>query len=267
MALASSLAIVLYIASSFLLARRFTMRTQPPVKYSDPIILITLFALLFHGVDIFLTMKNAGGWDLSIFSTLIIASWLMALFALLIGLRTPIAHPGILIYPIVAISLFFKTTLPNQYIATSIPPALEWHILLSLTAYSLFTLAAIQAIVLAIQEQLLRQHHPAGLMRKLPPLQTMENWLFKLISSGFIILSLGLFSGFFFLEDLFGQHLVHKTVLSLVAWVVFAVLLRGRKKFGWRGKKAVRWTLTGFSFLVLAYFGSKFVLEFLLERV
>jgi len=157
--------------------------------------------------------------------------------------------------------LYPTNILQHQYIA------LEWHILLSLTAYSLFTLAAIQAIVLAIQEQHLHQHHPAGLMRKLPPLQTMENWLFKLIFYGFVVLSLGLFSGFFFLEDLFSQHLVHKTILSLVSWVVFAILLWGRKTFGWRGKIAVRWTLTGFSFLVLAYFGSKFVLEFLLDRI
>ena len=72
--------------------------------------------------------------------------------------------------------------------------------------------------------------------------------------------------GVLFLEDIFAQHLVHKTVLSLTAWLVFAVLLWGRFQFGWRGRTAIRWTLSGFAVLLLAYFGSKFVLELVLMR-
>ncbi|OOZ35821.1 cytochrome c biogenesis protein CcsA, partial [Solemya elarraichensis gill symbiont] len=70
--------------------------------------------------------------------------------------------------------------------------------------------------------------------------------------------------GFIFLEDMFAQHLVHKTLLSLIAWCVFAILLHGRFKFGWRGRKALKWTLAGFAFLLLAYFGSKAVIELIL---
>jgi ABC-type uncharacterized transport system permease subunit len=126
-------------------------------------------------------------------------------------------------------------------------------------------LAAIQAIVLAIQEKQLRQRHVSGLMRKLPPLQTMETALFQLIITGFALLTVGLITGLMFVEDLLAQHLVHKTVLSVVAWCVFAGLLWGRLRHGWRGKTAVKWTLTGFAILLLAYMGSQFVLEYLVN--
>jgi ABC-type uncharacterized transport system permease subunit len=101
-------------------------------------------------------------------------------------------------------------------------------------------------------------------MRKLPPVQTMEHNLFQLITVGFILLTIGFITGIIFIEDLFAQHLVHKTVLSITAWIVFATLLWGRWKYGWRGNTAVKWTITGSIFLVLAYLGSKLVLEFIL---
>jgi len=91
----------------------------------------------------------------------------------------------------------------------------------------------------------------------------MEKLLFDFILAGFIGLTLALLSGFIFLEDLFSQHLVHKTALSIIAWLVFATLLIGRFTIGWRGRTAIRWTLSGFISLMLAYFGSKFVLEFI----
>ena len=94
----------------------------------------------------------------------------------------------------------------------------------------------------------------------------MESLLFQMIAIGFAMLSLALLSGVLFLEDIFAQHLVHKTVLSLTAWLVFSVLLWGRFQFGWRGRTAIRWTLSGFAVLLLAYFGSKFVLELVLMR-
>ena len=140
------------------------------------------------------------------------------------------------------------------------------HILIAILAYSLLALAAVQAVLLAIQDYRLRHRQPGGFLRGIPPLTTMESLLFQMIGAGFILLSVTLLSGFFFLEDLFAQHLVHKTALSLIAWCVFAVLLWGRWRFGWRGRTAIRWTLSGFGFLALAFFGSKLVLELILRR-
>lgn len=74
-------------------------------------------------------------------------------------------------------------------------------------------------------------------------------------------------SGFLFIDDLFAQHLAHKTLFSILAWIMFAGLLIGRSRYGWRGKIAVRWTLYGFASLLLAYFGSRIVLELILDKV
>jgi ABC-type uncharacterized transport system permease subunit len=94
----------------------------------------------------------------------------------------------------------------------------------------------------------------------------MESLLFQMIATGYALLTLALVTGILFLEDIFAQHLVHKTVLSIIAWLVFGILLWGRWRFGWRGRVAIRWTIGGFIFLMLAYFGSKFVLELVLNR-
>ncbi len=143
---------------------------------------------------------------------------------------------------------------------------LRVHILISIFSYSLLAIAALQAVLLAIQNKHLRNRHPGGFIRALPPLETMEQLLFRMIGLGYILLSLSLLTGAAYIEDIFAQHLVHKTVLSLAAWLVFAILLWGRWRHGWRGRIAIRWTLVGFVVLMLAYFGSKLVLELILHR-
>ena len=102
----------------------------------------------------------------------------------------------------------------------------------------------------------------ADLPSVLPPLDALEKVMFRLIGAGFALLTLSLLTGFVFVTNLFAQRLLQKTVLSLIAWLLFGVLLIGRIRFGWRGRSAVRWTLTGFGVLAAAYFGSKFVLEY-----
>lgn len=265
MAIANALAFLLYLCSSALLIRRFVQPEAATVARTIPVGIIIILALLFHATDIFFTMRDAGGWNLGLFSTFSVSTWLMAFITLLLGAKFPNAHPGMLVYPLVALSLFLRVELPSPQPPSMTNPALEWHILLSLAAYSLFTLAAVHAVILAIQEKQLRQRQVAGLTRKLPPLQFMETRLFQLIGIGFVLLTMGLITGFMFLEDLFAQHLLHKTTLSILSWCVFALLLWGRFRYGWRGKTAVRWTLAGFGFLVLAYMGSKFVLEYLVN--
>lgn len=265
MAIANALAFLLYLSSSVILIRRFVGKKPSMVTPGLPVGIMIVMALLFHAADIFFTMHAAGGWDLGLFTTFSITTWLMALITLFVGLRQPASHPGIVIYPLVALSLILKVELPSPAPPSLTDPALEWHVLLSLAAYSLFTLAAIQAVVLALQERQLRQHHAAGIFRKLPPLQTMERTLFQFIMTGFFLLTIGLITGFMFVDNLLAQHLVHKTVLSIIAWCVFAALLWGRMRHGWRGKTAVKWTLSGFGFLLLAFMGSKFVLEYLVN--
>lgn len=135
------------------------------------------------------------------------------------------------------------------------------HVLLSVLAAACLTLAAGQSLLLAAQERLL--HRPAweSLVSRLPPLQTMERWLFRLIALGFLLLSAALLSGLWFIEDWFAQHLIQKTALSITAWLVFGTLLVGRQRYGWRGQAATRWALSGYGALILAYFGSKYLFE------
>jgi ABC-type uncharacterized transport system permease subunit len=111
----------------------------------------------------------------------------------------------------------------------------------------------------------LRAKHGIAIIRLLPPLETMETLLFSLLWTGLAALSVAIASGFAFLDNMFAQHVVHHTVLSSLSWVMYVVLLAGHKIMGWRGVAAVRWTLIAFALLVLGYFGSKFVMEILLQ--
>jgi ABC-type uncharacterized transport system permease subunit len=126
--------------------------------------------------------------------------------------------------------------------------------------------AAVTDILLFVLDRRLRARRISDLSSTLPPVDQLERIMFRLIGSGFALLTLALFTGFVFVTDLFAQHLIHKTVLSVIAWILFGILLAGRARFGWRGRPAVRWTLVGFVLLALAYFGSKFVLESVLGR-
>jgi len=140
------------------------------------------------------------------------------------------------------------------------------HVLLATLAFAFMTVAAVLAISLATVERRLRRRQPLGPLAALPAMDTLETSMFQSIGAGFALLSLALFSGFFFVDNLFAQHLVHKTVLACAAWLIFGVLLAGRARFGWRGRTAIHWTLGGFALLGLAYFGSKLVLENVLGR-
>ena len=140
------------------------------------------------------------------------------------------------------------------------------HIGSSMLAYAVLTLAAIQSAVIAAQDHQLRHRHTRGIIQVLPPLQLMETILFELLWVGVIMLTIAIGSGAVFIDDIFAQHLVHKTVLTIFAWALFSVLLWGHYQLGWRSQTAVRLTLAGFALLMLAFFGSKLVLELVLNQ-
>jgi ABC-type uncharacterized transport system permease subunit len=142
------------------------------------------------------------------------------------------------------------------------------HLMLGMSAYSLFTIAALHALLMKLLERRLHGGALSAPFSALPPLLTMESLLFRIIFAGFILLTLTLATGFLFSEDLFGRPLrfEHKSVFAIASWVIFAALLAGRRLYGWRGRVALRWTLAGFLTLLLAYVGSRFVLEVILGR-
>ena len=140
------------------------------------------------------------------------------------------------------------------------------HIITSVVAFGILSIAGVYAVFVALIDFMLRQHRYNKLVQTLPALDTLEELLFHLIKAGFATLTVSLLTGLIFINDLFGQHLAHKTLLSILAWLVFALLLWGRWKRGWRGRVAVRMTLAGIALLLLSYFGSKLILEVLLQR-
>ena len=140
------------------------------------------------------------------------------------------------------------------------------HIITSVVSFGILSIAGVYAMFIALIDFMLRHHRYNKLVQTLPALDTLEELLFHLIKAGFAILTISLLTGLIFINDLFGQHLAHKTLLSIFSWLVFAVLLWGRWKRGWRGRVAVRMTLVGIALLLLSYFGSKLILEVLLER-
>lgn len=260
------LSVFLYLTSGVLLAVRLA-RGYNQDDGKAGVLALAMGAVILHGGLLYQTLVGPKGINLGFFNAGSLISWIIALILVLTAIRKPIENLGIVLLPLAAIAITLDSTFTSRHIVHATGRwQLDAHILISIIAYSLLTIAMVQAILLAIQEHHLRNRQPGGFIRSLPPLQTMESLLFQMIGIGFALLTIGLLIGLLFLQNIFAQHLVHKTVLSLIAWVVFAVLLWGRWRYGWRGRVAIRWTLGGFVALMLAYFGSKMVLELVLHR-
>lgn len=258
-------AVVLYLLTSAALTVRLAGTTSGLHMGRGAVLLLGLSAVTLHAWVLYPELVTDHGLDLGFFNAASLIALLTVTVMLLAAVKQPVENLGIPLLPIAAATLALATWNPTQQsTVTAGSWQLDLHILFSVLAYSLFALAAVQAVLLSIQDHHLRNRHPGGYIRALPPLQVMEHLLFQMIGTGFALLSAALLSGFLFLEDIFAQHLVHKTVLSMAAWVIFGILLWGRWKFGWRGRTAIRWTISGFAFLLLAYFGSKAVLELVL---
>ena len=260
------IAIFLYILSGSLLSVRLSRATVTSHPRKDYILIIGLLAVACHLIVLYPRLTAEGELNLGFFNALSLMSAVIALLLLVTACLRPVENLGIVILPLASVALLLDLTFPATHLLSPAEEGLKAHIILSITAYSLLSLAALQAILIAIQNRQLHNKRPGGLIRALPPLQTMETLLFQMIAIGFILQTLSLITGFLYVDNLFAQHLVHKTVLSLVAWLIFAALLWGRWRHGWRGRIAIRWTMWGFVSLVLAYLGSKLVLELILGR-
>jgi ABC-type uncharacterized transport system permease subunit len=202
--------------------------------------------------------------NVSLSSMMVLISGMLVALFLLGGLVMPIRRLGILVFPLTIMSLAFAffwgnniTPLENRSLAFSS------HIVISLLAYCLLAIASIQALLYSYQERQIKHRTNPAMLMALPPLQTMEQLLFRLVGFGFVILSFTLVSGAIFSQEIFGHAFVfkHHTILALLGWLVFAILLFKRVKHGLRGSRAVIWTISGFLLIQLGYFGTKIVSE------
>lgn len=211
--------------------------------------------------------RQSGAPDMHFFAALSLVGLGMAALTVLAARAQRMETLGVVVFPLAALSLAAYALLAGT---RSTPALVDWriqlHAWLALLAYATLALAALMAALLWFQDIALRSHKRIAALRALPPLTQVETLLFRTIGAGFVLLTLALVSGVLFVQDLLAQHLAHKTLLSVLAWLVFGVLLLGRWRFGWRGRRAARLTLTAMALLGLAFFGSKFVLELVLQR-
>ena len=227
---------------------------------------MAIAGLAWHGQTLWSLTLVHDGLSLSIGNTASLIGLQLALIALL-GAFEPLFRglaAGLLLLAAVA------ATLTGWHSPGTSADTLGWqiqmHVLISLFAYGLLTVGAIVALFALMQEKRLQAGQLSSMNQLFSPLETTEKMLFGITAAGFLVLLLAVSSGFALFENLFAQHLVHKTTLSLLALVLFGILLGGRQFAGWRGKRAVYLYLWGFFILCLAYFGSRYVLEVILGR-
>ncbi len=236
-------------------------------RFSKLHTLTWLLALIAHITGLHYPLFIGEPLTLNFISLGSYVTWFLSLILFITTLNRKIESLAIPILPITMFSILAVILVGADTQSTiNMKSGLGLHILSSLLAYSTLMLASFQALLLAVQNNHLHARKNTNFIRSLPSLENMEHLLFRFIKIGVVLLTIGLLSGFYFLDNLFGSGIAHKTILSLVAWVVFSVLLFGRWKYGWRGKTAVRWTLGGFIVLMLAFFGTKFVQEFVLDN-
>ena len=260
-------AVVLYLVCTALIAVRLYRRGEPKNVSRAAVLVSGFLALAMHAGVLYGELHTEQGINLSFFNVASLTAWMISALLLISALGKPVETLGLVVFPLACLTMLTDLLFPGTHLlADQASWELRLHVMVSILAYAMLTLATIQALMLALQDNNLRSHHPGGVIRALPPLQTMESLLFEMIGLGFVLLSLSLLSGFVYLEDMFAQHVAHKTLLSIIAWIVFAALLWGRYRFGWRGTTAIRWTLSGFVLLMLSYFGTKAILELVLHR-
>ena len=264
-----------YVIGAYLIAfavRLTSLRADPRNGVQDlqswTCIPLALIATGLHGFSWFQASDFGVNLNFSLLHAMSLVMLITNLLIIITATLRPVEQLGIVTFPVTAVILLLTEAFPEPLRPLHhFSAGMTVHVLSSLIAFSFLGIASIQGVLLLIQDACLRRRYlKAWILRSLPSLESMESLMFSLIGSGLLFLTVSLGSGFVFLENMFAQHLVHKTVLAIIAWLVFSTLLFGRARFGWRGIVAIRWTLAGFATLLLAYLGSKLVIELILKR-
>ncbi|MDP3608910.1 MAG: cytochrome c biogenesis protein CcsA [Methylophilus sp.] len=225
--------------------------------------------LMLHGYLLYRDIFAIGGFNLGFYYALSAILWLTMLIYWLADFKHELHSLQAFVLPPAALFVLLPAfAIKNYYLPTAEAGLFMTHIAIAILAYSLFTFAALHALLMAVAERTLHKQPTFIKLPSFPPLIVMDSLLFKVITAGFVLLTITLISGMLFSEQIFGKPLQgnHKTIFSIASWCIYAWLLVGRYRYGWRGKTAVRWTLFGFLLLLLAYIGSRFVLHILLGK-
>ena len=259
------LALIAYTSSFwYLFTHLLSKRASNPIWLG----LMLSIGLALHATVLAHNMITPVGIDYDVFNLMSFTSGLMLLLSVLFSCIRPVLALNLLGIPVAALGLIwgFAFSQPNQQIEQH-SLGLDLHIILSLSAYAVLLMATIHAVLLWFQTRELKKKQKHRFwVNFLPALQAMESLLFDLLLTGFSLLSAALLFGFFTIDNFFAQHLAHKTAFSIISWFVYAALLLGHYRFGWRGQKAIRFTVWGFALLAIGFIGSKMVLELILHR-
>ena len=226
-------------------------------------------AVAAHGVALYVALFAQGSMQFSFGLALSLTLWLAALIYWVESFAARLEGMQPMIMPIAAVCAAAPALFPRAHaLVHAGSVGFRLHFLAAMAAYSLFTLAALHAVFMGFAERRLHRRTISRSLASLPPLLTMEALLFRMVWVAFLLLTVALGSGLFYSEEIYGRpfRLDHKTVFAFASWLIFAGLLFGRHRHGWRGRVAQRWLLGGFAVLLLAYVGSRFVIEVLLGR-
>jgi len=266
-------------AGCWLLLSLMALRGVRPATATGPAVgspvrlelLLFPVALVVHGMLIYRRVLAPEGLDLGVGNALSILAWLTVFIYWLAGL----AYAGLIgvmgfMAPLAFAAVMLQAVLPSSHVVTyGGNPLFALHFVIAMLAYSLFFIATVHALVMLAEEHWLHRGILPPFLKSMPPLLEMEALLFRILLAAFVLLTFTLVSGVFFSEELFGKPFKttsHKMVFAFISWLIFGGLLVGHHVQGWRGRKAVHWTLAGFTALLLAYVGSKAVLELVLQR-
>jgi ABC-type uncharacterized transport system permease subunit len=234
-------------------------------KKNQALILASL-ALVLHAFILTDSLLILPGQNMSILNVASLVGWLISATMLAASFKLPNTILLPVVYGFTALVVLINPLMPDVHIMHyDVKPALLIHIGFALLAYACLGIAFLYALQLAYINLRLKEKRASLLHSSLPPLMAVETILFKLLLVGTVLLTLSLISGFMFLENMFAKEQAHKTVLSLMAWLVYGVILFGHAKFGWRGKPVITATIVGSILLTLSYFGSRFVREVILS--
>ncbi|MGI9277530.1 MAG: cytochrome C assembly family protein [Endozoicomonas sp.] len=258
--LASIGAIFFYLTGAFAQGRRIQGR-----EGNRQLVLgVTALGAICQTISLYFSIHTDRGINLGVFTIASLTTLMVTMVVVLSSLKKPAESLFVTILPVTVITVLLAWLAPVEHIFWRPASMMIIHILISVLAYGLLMVAAFQSLLLSYQERQLKHHNQKRIVKALPPLQTMEKLLFEFLVVGVILLTLSLATGFVFIEDMFAKRMIHKTVFSLTSWCLFVTLLVGHWASGWRGQTAMRWTMAGFLLLVVAYFGWRLVVDFVL---
>jgi len=257
------LCILLYLSATGLISSRLFHQDGPNSKLAHNLAIV---ALVLHSVVLYNDILATSGQNLSITNVASVIALLMALTMTIVTTAQTNVYLIPVVYGFSGLVVTMNAVIPATYLMhIELQPGLLIHIGLALFAYGTLMIALLFAFQLNYINKRLKLKKVSILHSSLPPLMGVENTLFRILMAGTILLSFSLLSGFVFLEDMFAQKQVHKTVFSIVSWCIFVGILFAHRQFGWRGQKVVVSTIVGTVFLTLAYFGSRIVKEIILQ--